>query len=320
MPILFDTSRTACLYSITFDRCPAAPFVNHVGIALSGVAVFLLSEVSIMAKEGFEATEPQTIEAPVAAAAALAGSSNGATQAPQKGGNTEKPAKERAANRRPRDNSPKSMPFLEQTTTLKSFHAQQVFKRTYGIGEEALFTLSVILRALTTEEECIKVDEVVNQKIAELQKAIFDEQTRLEKLADTYGIHVSGIPYSAPLDVSVKVTSPRAVTWMNIIRDLDRLVELFDVLWLSHVIKDGEHAKGIFSTKRKVWRLANELRTLAIRSIASAQRRNVDNVTDPRSGTVLDTDQAKQAPVAVGPDAAADVASEEAAEETALAA
>ena len=233
---------------------------------------------------------------------------------------TDKPTKARNGNRKPRDTTPKSMPFLEQTATLKSFHAQQVYRRTYAIGEEALFTLSVILRALTSEEECIKVDEVVNQKIAELQKAIFDEQTRLEKLADTYGIQVSGIPYSAPMDVTVKVTSPRAVAWMSIIRDLDRLVELFDVLWLSHVIKDGEHAKGIFTTKRKVWRMANELRTLAIRSIASAQRRDIDNVTDPRSGTALDADHGKQAPVPLEGEAAATDTPEHAEDEAALAA
>ncbi|KLR59012.1 AcaB family transcriptional regulator [Diaphorobacter sp. J5-51] len=274
-----------------------------------------------MAKESLETPESLAADTPQKTAP-VTNTQTGAAEpdAQAKAGAADKPAKGRVANRRARDTTPKSMPFLEQTATLKSFHAQQVYRRTYTIGEEALFTLSVILRALASEEECIKVDEVVNQKIAELQKAIFDEQARLEKLADTYGIQASGIPYSAPLDVTVKVTSPRAVAWMSIIRDLDRLVELFDVLWLSHVIKDGEHAKGIFTTKRKVWRMANELRTLAIRSIASAQRRDIDNVTDPRSGTALDADQGKQAPVAQDIDAAVADATEHAEEEAALAA
>lgn len=195
--------------------------------------------------------------------------------------------------RKPRDSSPRSMPYLEQVFTLKSFHAQQTFRRAYPIASEALITLSVVLHALTEESECVKVEEVVNEKIEAVKKAIHDEHVRLDKLAETYGIQTSGIPYSAPQDVTAQVTSPRAVSMMSLIRDLDRLVELYDVLWLSHVIKDGEHSKGIFNTKRRIWRLANELRTLAIRSMASAQRRGIDDVTDPRSETKLDPDAAK---------------------------
>ena len=193
------------------------------------------------------------------------------------------------APRKQREPSSKSMPFLENTATLKSFHAQQVYRRAFEIGNEALFTLSVILRAIADESECVKVDEIVTAKIIELQTAISEERSRLEKLADNYGIQATGLSYSSPQTIAVKVTSPRAVTWLTVIRDLDRLVELFDVLWLSHVIKDGEHSKGIFNSKRKVWRFANDLRTLAIRSMRAAQQSGNDDVQDPRVGTALDS-------------------------------
>lgn len=188
------------------------------------------------------------------------------------------------AKRKPRDNTPRSMPYLEQTVLLKSFHAQQTFRRSFPIALEALFTLSVILRALAEESECAKVDAVINEKIEVVKKSIQEEQVRLEKLGETYGIQTSGITYSAPESVTVKVTSPRAVSMTTLIRDFDRLVELFDILWLSHVINDGEYGKGIFNAKRQIRRLANDMRTLAIRSIGSAQRRGIDDVTDPRSG------------------------------------
>ena len=193
-----------------------------------------------------------------------------------------------ATPRKQREPSSKSMPFLENTAILKSFHAQQVYRRAFEIGNEALFTLSVILRAITDESECVKVDEIVTAKIIELQTSISEERIRLEKLADSYGIQATGLTYSAPQTIAVKVTSPRAVTWLTVIRDLDRLVELFDVLWLSHVIKDGEHSKGIFNSKRKVWRFANDLRTLAIRSMRAAQQRGSEDVQDPRAGTALE--------------------------------
>ena len=229
------------------------------------------------------------------------------------------PANAPGAKRKPRDNSPKSMPFLQHSVTLNSFHAQQVFKRAFGIGEEALFTLSVILRAIADESECVKVDQQVNEKNDDLRKSMLEEQARLEALADTYGIQATGLTYSAPQEVSVKVTSPRAVAWMGLIRDLDRMIELFDVLWLSHVIKDGEHSKGIFNAKRKMWRFANEVRTLAIRSMGSAQRRGADDVADPRSGTTLDPDAGKAPAVATPAEAPeAETVATTAAEEVAV--
>ncbi len=173
--------------------------------------------------------------------------------------------------------------------------ALEIQKRPDGsftVGDEALYTLSVILRVLAPESECTKVDELVNQQLSATQKVIADEAARLEKLAESFGVSGTGMSYSAPLSVSAKLTSPRAASWINLIRDYDQLVEKFDILWLSHVISDSEHSKGIFNVKRVLMRCANDLRSLAIRSMAAAQRNGEHNVPDPRAGTALSKEAA----------------------------
>ncbi len=198
--------------------------------------------------------------------------------------------------RKSRQSGPRSQAFLTHNTTLNSFHAQQVYDRSFKIGDEALYTLSVVLRVLATEDKCTEVEEIVNKKLEEVRKLVVDEATRLEKLAETYGISGSGMTYSQPMAVSAKLTSPRASSWINLIRDYDKLVEAFDVLWMSHVISDSDHSKGIFNVKRRLMRCANDMRTLAIRSIAAAQKGGDQNVpSDPRAGTALDADANKPA-------------------------
>lgn len=206
-------------------------------------------------------------------------------QEPKARANTPKKAPVRRA---PRDAGPKSMPFMEQTAVLKSFHAQQVWKRSFDIGDEALFSLSVILRAIAPEADCVEADKIVTEKLDAASKALQDEQLRLEKLADSFAVSTASLQYSAPITISAKVKSPRAIKLLGLVREFDHVVELFDILWLSHAITDGDHSKGVFGLKRKLWRLTNDLRTLAIRSIAAAQRKGMHNVDDPRSGTLVE--------------------------------
>lgn len=225
-------------------------------------------------------------DAPTTTQPAAVASSNEASAAPANGANGPRPA------RKGRQGGPRSQAFLTYTATLNSFHAQTVFSRSFTVGDEALYTLSVILRVLAPESECTKVDELVNQQLSATQKVISDEAARLEKLAESFGVSGTGMSYSAPLSVSAKLTSPRAASWINLIRDYDQLVEKFDILWLSHVISDSEHSKGIFNIKRVLMRCANDLRSLAIRSMAAAQRNGEHNVPDPRAGTALSKEAA----------------------------
>src|SRR5450830_1128108 len=121
-----------------FDRCP------------------LLKRKSSMAKEDPASQTDAPKQAPATPTAA----------APAQPSEKSKPArpdpKAFAAQRRQRTRVQYSMPFVSNSVTLKTFHAQQTYDRGFLMGEEALHTLSVVLRVLAPEEECVKVDEILN--------------------------------------------------------------------------------------------------------------------------------------------------------------
>lgn len=191
---------------------------------------------------------------------------------------------------RPRRSSSSSMPFLTMKFQLKSFNAQKTFDRGFQPTAESLFTLGVLVRALTTEAQALEVDAVVNEEMAKAAADVKGELERLEAIADANGVSSDGIAYSLPRDCEAQVTSPRAGLLVKLIRDFDKIVGCVDALWIAQFISDTERNKIIYDIQRKVLRLNGVFRNLATRAMASTQRKGEMHVSDPRVGTSLDPD------------------------------
>jgi len=202
-----------------------------------------------------------------------------------------KAQKTESTERRQRTRQQYSMPFLTNTLTLKSFHAQQTFTRGFKICSEAIFQLSVVMRAIASEEDSIAVDEAVDRELTVVAKEMKAELERLKQYAEGNGYAYEGVQYSLPQAFSPQITSPRSVLYLSLLRDLDLLVERLDTLWLAGAMTDKEHNQSIFNWKRRTLRVSGNIRTLVFRAIGAAQRKNIHNVQDPRVGTAIDPDQ-----------------------------
>lgn len=195
------------------------------------------------------------------------------------------------AQRRQRSQS-SSMPFITMKFQLKSFNAQKTFDRGFQAAAESLFTLGVLVRALTTEAHAVEVDALVSTEMDQAAKDLTSEMERLQALADANGIVAEGITYSRPVECEAQVTSPRASLLVKLIKDFDKLVGLVDALWIAQVIRDSERNKIIYDSQRKILRLGGVFRNLATRAMASTQRKGEMHVPDPRVDTPLDPDHA----------------------------
>ncbi len=195
------------------------------------------------------------------------------------------------AQRRQRSQS-SSMPFITMKFQLKSFNAQKTFDRGFQAAAESLFTLGVLVRALTTEAQAVEVDSLVSTEMDQAAKDLTSEMERLQALADANGIAAEGITYSRPVECEAQVTSPRASLLVKLIKDFDKLVGLVDALWIAQVIRDSERNKIIYDSQRKILRLGGVFRNLATRAMASTQRKGEMHVPDPRVDTPLDPDHA----------------------------
>lgn len=208
------------------------------------------------------------------------------------------------AQRRQRSQS-SSMPFITMKFQLKSFNAQKTFDRGFQAAAESLFTLGVLVRALTTEAQAVEVDALVSTEMDQAAKDLTSEMERLQALADANGIVAEGITYSRPVECEAQVTSPRASLLVKLIKDFDKLVGLVDALWIAQVIRDSERNKIIYDSQRKILRLGGVFRNLATRAMASTQRKGEMHVPDPRVDTPLDPDHAGAHQSAATPDTTA---------------
>ena len=165
-----------------------------------------------------------------------------------------------------------SRPYFTHKVSLNSLHAQQVFERGFEICSHGIYSLSIVLRVIGSDERAREVEAIVDDRIGKMFDSIRLESERLGQLADSSGIDFSGIAYSNPKSFEAKITSPRAVRYIALIREFDLLVSRFDVLWLSGSIPDGSYSRNLYEGKRRLLRLAGEMRNLAGRAIAAAKR------------------------------------------------
>ena len=170
-----------------------------------------------------------------------------------------------------------SRPFLTQKALLNSLHAQQIFERGYEMCANALFSLSVVLRFIGTEEQAQEVDAMVDTLINQALEGIQKESLRLKEIAESNGIETT-IGYTSAKTVDVQITSPRSIKFLAIIREFDGMTSNMDALWLSCVITDTQYARGVYEWKRRILRLAGQIRQIATRAVLAARRKENSEV------------------------------------------
>ena len=184
-----------------------------------------------------------------------------------------------------------SRPFLTQKALLNSLHAQQIFERGYEMCANALFSLSVVLRFIGTEEQAQEVDAMVDTLINQALEGIQKESLRLKEIAESNGIETT-IGYTSAKTVDVQITSPRSIKYLAIIREFDGMMSNMDALWLSCVITDTQYARGVYEWKRRILRLAGQIRQIATRAVLAARRKETfEAVAETSEPQIAETDK-----------------------------
>ncbi len=184
-----------------------------------------------------------------------------------------------------------SRPFLTQKALLNSLHAQQIFDRGYEMCANALFSLSVVLRFIGTEEQAQEVDAMVDALINHALEDIHKESLRLKEIAESNGIETT-IGYTSAKAVDVQITSPRSIKFLAIIREFDSMMANMDALWLSCVITDTQYARGVYEWKRRILRLAGQIRQIATRAVLAARRKETAEIAaEPSEPQLSDVDK-----------------------------
>ncbi len=172
-----------------------------------------------------------------------------------------------------------SRPFLTQTISLNSLHAQQVVGRSYEMCANALFSLSVVLRFIGTEAQAQEVDALVDGLLDQALEDLRQESLRLREVAESHGIDTA-LGYTHAKAVDVQITSPRVIRYLAIIREFDGMMAHLDALWLSGGVTDSQYARGVYDWKRRILRLAGQIRQIASRAVLAARKREEQGIQE----------------------------------------
>jgi hypothetical protein len=112
------------------------------------------------------------------------------------------------------------------------------------------------------------VDHLINNAFANLR----NESARLKKVAEDNGIEIGRVNYTNVTAYQAKITCNKSGQYLQMIRELDRLMELVHSTWLAGFIADD--AKGALERqwRRKTLGVSAEITAILARAFSAAQR------------------------------------------------
>lgn len=180
-----------------------------------------------------------------------------------------------------------SRPFITQKALLNSLHAQQIFERGFDMCANALFSLTVVLRFIGTEDQAQGVEAMVDNLLDTTLEELRQESARLQELSEANGCDAT-IGYTNARTIEIQITSPRSIRFLAIIREFDSLIAKMDALWLACVIDDTNYALGAYQWKRKILRLAGQIRNIATRAVLAARKKESTEIaTEAKESAVV---------------------------------
>ena len=180
-----------------------------------------------------------------------------------------------------------SRPFITQKALLNSLHAQQIFERGYDMCANGLFSLTVVLRFIGTEEQAQAVEAMVDDLLNKTLEEIRQEIKRMQDMSEANGCEMM-IGYTNARTVEIQITSPRSIRFLAIIREFDQLITAMDTLWLACLIDDTHYAIEAYQWKRRILRVAGQIRTLATRAILAARKKeSAEIASEEKESAVL---------------------------------
>ncbi|RME41857.1 MAG: DUF1845 domain-containing protein [Planctomycetota bacterium] len=164
-----------------------------------------------------------------------------------------------------------SQPYITQECTLNSRFSQTAYKRIFEQVSGSMYLLGIVLRIIGTDEEALAAEKVVDDMITEVSDELRNEIARLDRLLEANGLEGAHPKYTHPETYEVQLTSPRAGRFLFLIEQLDTLAHKLDSLWLTGILTDQQYANSGYAWQRRVVRLANRIRGITARAIASAR-------------------------------------------------
>jgi hypothetical protein len=168
-----------------------------------------------------------------------------------------------------------SRPVIIKTFVFKTHPCHKVIDRVMYKALRALYATQVMLPILAISSAETDADEKLHAAIVERldQTIVFfkKETEKLQKLKDDNGIDATGISYERTREIEVALSSPLGMRFVNLLVEMDKVVEIIDVLWWGGVFSDRQRAKAGFHLQGHMVKLGQQFVKLEGRARIACQ-------------------------------------------------
>ncbi|MBX2808144.1 MAG: hypothetical protein KTR20_05875 [Cellvibrionaceae bacterium] len=163
-----------------------------------------------------------------------------------------------------------SRAIIQRKVEFRSLQAQRVMHRSFNKLQQSVFSVSVILKIISDDEDEIsKIDDYIDEHFIETEKELTLEQSRIRQILDDNGIEEMA-SYSKPKAYDVQLDSPRANTFLRLVGHLDALILLIDTAWLCGELTDKQKKQTSFQWQQRLIKLAARIMGLEKRARIAA--------------------------------------------------
>jgi len=155
-----------------------------------------------------------------------------------------------------------SRPVSQSKIILHSVQAQRIYERNYSIISAHLYSMLVMPRIYKRQDVAETASKEVMGKLQKITDDLRSEIERIEKIKTDNGIEDLSISYSNVKTIQAEVTTPQALTFLQLLVQLDHLIKGLDTLWMGGVIDDNQKSDGAYQWQRRLVKFTGQIRQL----------------------------------------------------------
>ncbi len=167
---------------------------------------------------------------------------------------------------------PHSRAYVEEEIFLRSDEAQHVAKHAGRQAVVSLQKIAVVLGYLTKDKRIREVEALIDAAIDKTAAEIAAEMARVRKLIADNGISVTP-QFNHPVTITVALTTPAAVAYYGLIRQLDELMFLAHQLWFGRAWHNQQRRAAGIQWQRRLVALATHINQTEQRAWKAFQKK-----------------------------------------------
>lgn len=186
----------------------------------------------------------------------------------------------------------KSHPVMVRRVTLRTEAAQVISRAHLEKTIRNLYAIAVVMRIVfaSRPEQLAQAGVLMEGLVGRLQELNESLSGVKERYSATFNASLPQEPsYTKVFEEEIQITSPQAMSFLNLLDEFDRLCVKIDALWFAGLVTDDEKAQVVRQFHRPIRQFARECAIVAVSIWAKAKESGTESMEAVRGAAEEET-------------------------------